>query len=94
MRRSRWALATAALAVPAAVTVMTTPPARADCLSASVWVDREQAPTTYLLGPDYCVTPTPWGVTVDAGKDNQGGGSPFQPGDPTGGGAGVKVPTP
>jgi hypothetical protein len=94
MRRKRWALVAAALASPTGVAAaVTTPPAHASCVSASAWVDREHAPTTYLVGPGYCVTPTPWTTAVEADKDQQVGGF-GPPGSPSGAGAQVWVPAP
>jgi hypothetical protein len=94
MAPKRWALVWAAIAaLVGAALIVTTPAARADCESVSVWVDREQAPTTYVVGPSYCATPTPWGEEAHVTKDEQVGGvGPV--GSPSGAGASVTVTGP
>ena len=49
-------------------------PAAADCVHGLAYVERENAPTIWVLGPDPCVYPTAWNHVgyvgpVDVGHD-------------------------
>lgn len=73
MGRERFARIVAA-SVCLALTFLLTGPARADCLHAEVFIERQNDTTVYPLGPDPCLTPTSgaWMLflgPVDAGHD-------------------------
>lgn len=50
----------------------TAPPARGECVYGLAYVERENAPTIWLLGPDPCVYPTGWNQVVFAGPVDVG----------------------
>ncbi len=59
----------------------TASPASAECVYGLAYVERQNAPTVYVLGPDPCVHPTDWnqvvfGGPVDVGHDNMPDGAP------------------
>lgn len=71
-----------------------TPPARAACATASVWVDRYHSTPTYLVGPDQCVAPTPFPAGGGVGDDESDEEPWMTPGQPNGVGVWVVVPSP
>lgn len=56
-------------------------PAAAECAYALVYVTREGEAPVYVLGPDPCVTPTPWyqDVTIGPTTFHQSGLGPGTP---------------
>ena len=89
------ALLPAAL-LPAAGLLLTgaAPPASAACATASVWVDRYHSTPTYVVGPDYCVAPTPFPSGGGVGDDVSDDEPEMQPGQPNGVGFWITAPSP
>ena len=85
---------TALVATSLTLAMLSDAPAQAECLSVSVWVDRQSAPTTYLVGPDLCVVPTPFTPALIVDHDFQRDGTLLPPGSPSGAGERVSVPAP
>ena len=75
MRRMRaWAIA---VVLPvAALMIGAAAPARAECVYGLAYVERENASTIWVLGPDPCVYPTSWNQVVFAGPVDVGHGMP------------------
>lgn len=46
--------------------------ARADCVHAEVFVERQNAATVYPIGSNPCVTPTPWNQGLEVGPVDVG----------------------
>ena len=66
-------------------------PAKAECLAVSAWVYRSQQGRDYEMGPEWCVTDTPWNNEL-VGFTHLDDTQP--PGTITGAGVGVWVPIP
>lgn len=47
-------------------------PARAECIYGLAYVERENAETVWLLGPDPCIHPTSWNQVVFVGPVDVG----------------------
>lgn len=94
MKRAVRLSALAVLGVLGGKIVVTTPPARADCITASVWIDRCSAPTSWIVPTTYCMTTTPWNHAGNAGGDFGQTPPSVPPGTPCGAGADVGYVSP
>lgn len=70
MNTRPWRATLLVLGVTAAALAVA-PPARAECIEVDLAVHRSGRPDHHPLGPDYCVTETPWNQTDRVSKDTE-----------------------